>query len=342
MSGQPVAGHRPPSAATSSSHIRLLPETPEPDVEPSALVSVSSLVAADSPRLHGVDVAHAEALAGVDGELPPILVQRSTMRVIDGMHRLSVALSRGQEKIRVQFSDCGEDEAFLLAVAANIKHGLPLTLADRRAAAERIIRIRPDASDRWIAEIAGLAAKTVAAIRRNAADSMPGLTRRVGRDGRIRPLNVAEGRRRATEILTSDPNASLQQIARDAGISVGTVRDVRKKLRQGLDPVAPKPRISPENGETASAKTSKADSEVDFDSILQRLRQDPSLRYTESGRAFLRWLRPPRLMESSDWEGIIDYIPPHCTFDVARIAHSCAATWGAFAEKLDRRNRDCG
>src|SRR5271155_3998957 len=92
-------------------------------------VPLSSLQPADSPRLEGLDAAHAETLAEIESELPPILVQRSTMRVIDGMHRLSAAWIRGHEKIQVQFVDCDEFDAFLVAVAANIRHGLPLTLA---------------------------------------------------------------------------------------------------------------------------------------------------------------------------------------------------------------------
>jgi ParB-like nuclease domain len=301
-------------------------------------VAIDALVAADSPRLDGVDPAHAEALAEVDGELPPIVVHRATMRVIDGMHRLDAARIRGETMICARFFDGDEDEAFLLAVAANTKHGLPLTLTDRRAAAARIIGLRADASDRWIAEIAGLAAKTVAAVRRDARGTVPAPARRLGRDGRFRPLNIAEGRRIASEVLAANPGASLRQVARDAGISVGTARDVREKVRQGIDPVAPRQACA-ETRDAAGTRTRRTGSEVNFDVILNRLRQDPSIRYAQAGRAFLSWLCPPRLMSNPDWEKIIDSIPPHCTFDVIRIARSCALAWTALAEELDQRNR---
>jgi hypothetical protein len=299
-------------------------------------VAIDALVPADSPRLDGVDTAHAEALAEVDGELPPIVVHRATMRVIDGMHRLDAARIRGETMICVRFFDGDEDEAFLLAVAANTKHGLPLTLTDRRAAAARIIGLRADASDRWIAEIAGLAAKTVAAIRRDAHGTAPAPARRV------RPLNIAEGRRIASEVLAANPGASLRQVARHAGISVGTARDVRDKVRQGIDPVVPKQRTCAENRDAVLARTRRTGSEVNFDAILNRLRQDPSVRYTETGRTFLSWLCLPRLMSNPDWEKVIDCIPPHCTFDVIRIARSCALAWTALAEELDQRNRAHG
>jgi ParB-like chromosome segregation protein Spo0J len=305
-------------------------------------VPLSSLHPADSPRLEGLDSAHAETLAEIEAELPPILVQRSTMRVIDGMHRLGAARIRGHEKILVQFVDCDEFDAFLVAVASNIKHGLPLTLADRRAAAERIVGQRPEASDRSIAELSGLAAKTVAAIRRNSGDPLPHATRRLGRDGRIRPLNATEGRRLAQELLATHPEASLRQIARHAGISVGTARDVRERVRQGIDPILSRTHVATARhvGGLSGLNGRKTAEPVDYGAILHRLRTDPAIRYTENGRHFLRWLSPPRLIEPTDWRKIVGCIPPHCTFDIIRIARSCAAVWSEFADELDRYNRE--
>src|SRR5215204_7137150 len=69
------------------------------------LVPVRSLLPADSPRQAGVDLEHTRMLAGIDERLPPIIVHRSTMRVIDGAHRLGAALLRGDEMIEVRFFD---------------------------------------------------------------------------------------------------------------------------------------------------------------------------------------------------------------------------------------------
>ena len=73
------------------------------------------------------------------------------------MHRLSAAKLEGSETIRAEFVDADEQTAFLLAVKANTDHGLPLSVADREAAAERILSWYPYWSDRAIAAIAGLA-----------------------------------------------------------------------------------------------------------------------------------------------------------------------------------------
>ena len=204
-------------------------------------VSIISLRSGESPRLNGEDKAHIARLAETEGPLPPILVDRRSMRVIDGMHRLMAASLKGQETIDVMFFDGSEPDVFLRAVEENVTHGLPLTQADRRVAAERIIETHPQMSDRAIGKAAGLAAKTVAAIRRRSTGESPRSNVRVGRDGRIRPLDSSSARRRAAELLTGQPEASLRDVARVAGISPATVLDVRKRLERGESPVPEKP-----------------------------------------------------------------------------------------------------
>ncbi len=200
-----------------------------------------SLRPADSPRLAGEDKAHIARLAETETPLPPILVDRRTMRVIDGMHRLMAASLQGRESIDVIFFDGSEADVFLRAVQENITHGLPLSQADRRAAAERIIASHPRMSDRAIGHSAGLAAKTVAAIRKSSSEEIPQSNARIGRDGRVRPLDSGAGRRRAAELLAQQPDASLRDVARAAGISPATVLDVRKRLERGQSPVPQKP-----------------------------------------------------------------------------------------------------
>jgi hypothetical protein len=98
----------------------------------SQIVAINSLTLADSPRLAGENREHTMLLAGMDADLPPILVHQSTMRVIDGVHRVRAALLKGRTEIAVTFFDGDQDAAYLLAVRANLAHGLPLSLADRR------------------------------------------------------------------------------------------------------------------------------------------------------------------------------------------------------------------
>lgn len=312
---------------------------------PVVTVPICSLVPSDSPRLSGENTEHARVLAESETPLPPIIVARATMSVIDGMHRVRAALLCGQENIDVQFFDGDVRDAFVLAVKANIAHGLPLSLADRTAAAARIISSHPHWSDRAIASATGLAAKTVGAIRRRCTVEDPQCNTRIGRDGRVRPLNTAEGRRIASELLADRPDASLREIARAAGISLGTAYDVRERLRHGKNPVPLKQRDRkllkdrPKRDESATRRDSLPAVKTtirDRVSILNNLRIDPSLRFAHAGRVLLRLLHVLTI-GTREWEQLIDHVPVHCAPMVSDAARACADAWQEFAEQLERR-----
>jgi hypothetical protein len=318
-------------------HLNLHPAT--------AMVAVSALREADSPRLGGIDSDHARALAEVCEKLPPIIVKRSTMQVIDGMHRLSAARLSGAEQIAVQFFDGSDEDAFLLAVRANITHGLPLTLAERRAAAARVISTHPRLSDRSVASIVGLAAKTVAAVRNRLGGEVAQVKSRVGRDGRVRPLDAAGGRLIAAEVIAAHPDASLREVAERAGISLGTARDVRRRVHAGEHPVPLQQRARTDgasNGRLRRVAESLPQPWIaeDSESILAGLRADPSLRYTEAGRSLLRWLAA-RTVTAAEWQRTIDRMPAHCLLIVSKLARACAHNWLELANELDRRVSEC-
>ncbi|MET7802660.1 ParB/RepB/Spo0J family partition protein [Streptomyces decoyicus] len=310
-------------------------------------VPIATLLPSDSPRISGESVEHAQALAACEAPLPPILVHRRSNRVIDGMHRLRAAAMRGESEIDVWFFDGPEDDAFVLAVETNIKHGLPLSLADRTAAAGRILRSHPEWSDRAIASATGLAAKTVGSIRRRSAEGIPQLQSRLGRDGRVRPLNSASGRERAGKFLVRNPQASLREVAQAAGISPGTARDVRERLRKGEDPVPAGQRdpgdwqayakVSAAVGRrvAASAPTSRRPGR-EHGSKLHMLRKDPSLRLSEPGRLMLRLLDICGLSARQRTQ-LVEFVPRHSAAMVADVARECAEAWLAFAEELDAR-----
>ncbi|MFC4080519.1 transcriptional regulator [Amycolatopsis samaneae] len=310
--------------------------------------------------MRGEDKRHVARLAETDSPLPPILVDRRTMRVIDGMHRLMAASMRGQDAIEVEFFDGDPEEGFLRAVRANVTHGFPLSQADRRAAAIRIVGSHPRLSDRTIAEITGLGARTVASIRRS-SDSVPEAPTRIGRDGKVRPLNGGAGRRRTAEFIASNPNASLREVARAAGVSPGTVRDVRKRLERGEEPTPPEPRqegpverakqvaggpgpaerepgtvtgapVVAEAGE-GTAKSPAVDREA-VRYALEKLLRDPSLRHNEQGRRLLRLVQHTA---AEDWLGATEAVPPHCLAVITHLARHFSEMWLSFAGGLDDR-----
>jgi hypothetical protein len=102
------------------------------------------------------------------------------MRVIDGMHRLRAAMLIGRPTMRALLVDCSEAEIIVLAIQENARHGLPLSLPDREAAAFRLLASATNWSDRMIAETAGLSPGTVAQIRARSTTGS-GQSNRVGR-----------------------------------------------------------------------------------------------------------------------------------------------------------------
>lgn len=306
-------------------------------------VETRSLRASDSPRISGENLEHAQALANMDVELPPIIVHRPTMRVIDGMHRLRAAELRKQENITVQFFDGEEPDAFVLAVKTNIAHGLPLSLTDRKTATARIIATHPHWSDRMIASVTGLAAKTVAEIRKQPGNQFHPAQRRVGQDGRVRPVNSAEGRRRAVELIQDNPRLSLRQVARAAGISPETVRNVRSRLRDSEPPRVPRQRVkitndSPEEN-PKQANITPPILGPDTTTEIKRLRVDPALRFSETGRALLRMLDACAI-DAQSWEDIADNIPSHALDTVARVVQEHSDAWKALAERVAHNARN--
>lgn len=321
------------------------------DSNPVVMIEVSALSVDGSPRLQGEDTAHTRLLAETDATLPPILVHRATMRVIDGVHRVRAAQIKGEPTIAGQFYDGGEDVAFVLAVERNVAHGLPLSTADRKAAAARIITSHPNWSDRAIAASTGLSDRTVRMIRqRSTAEASRSNTRadrsgrveRIGRDGRARPMNSTEGRHRASQIIAEQPTASLRTVAKAAGVSLGTAHDVRERMRRGCDPVPASQRVAASAARLAPQRklnrSVPGSSSRDLRSMLDILRNDPSLKFTDVGRHMLRWLCS-RAIGPKDWEPLLDKIPAHCTKMIAELARSSADAWQEFARELEQRDR---
>ncbi|MHC3470881.1 hypothetical protein ACYF6T_19520 [Streptomyces sp. 7R007] len=328
--------------------------------EPVHLVPVDALSVAACPRLSGEDPDHLRTLLETSSELPPILVHRPTMRVIDGMHRLSVARLRGQSQIAVHYFDGSEEDAFVLAVQNNVRHGLPLSLADRTAAATRIARTHPHWSDRTIARTAGLSPKTVAAIRRRSSAEIPPSNTRIGQDGRMRPVDAGEGRRRASQLIAAHPTMPLREVATKAGISLGTAHDVRERLRTGRDPLperlrrtgSPPPPLpsAPAPQDPATPHPSPARTLPAHDTpaprvlrlperprtpatLLQLLRKDPSLRLTDTGRALLR-LFDAQAQLVPQWDRLVDSFPQHCADMIVDLADTYATYWRHIAAHL--------
>jgi ParB-like nuclease domain len=329
-------------------------------------VPVSGLSRGVYLRQGGTSAAHVQLLLDA-GELPPILVQEDGWRVIDGAHRLEAARHRGDRLIKVRFLDCTDSEALVLGMKANTSHGLPLSKADRVAGARRVVTEHPDWSDRAIASITGLSAKTIASLRtRPAGGAHPG-GKRLGRDGRRRPVSAGEGRRRAAEYLSTHPDAPLRQVAREADVSLGTVHDVSARLRRGVSPernghrvpargLAVHPAGRAANTITAAPDASRTplravppvadgtplrrknhtEAPPTWTGVAAKVAGDPAIRYTDGGKEFLRWMAL-HAVDPGEWREFADSVPAHWLSVVAPIAETISREWNQFAERLKSR-----
>lgn len=349
---------------------------------PTRDVPLSALSPGVSLRQGGTDSAHVQLLVDASGtaELPPILVQVDGCRIIDGLHRAEAARLRGDTGIRARFVDCSNSEALVIAMKANGSHGLPLCRADRLAGAQRVLGSHPDWSDRALAGITGLSAKTIAALRERTGTAAPLDGKRVGQDGRRRPVDAGEGRRRAAEYIAAHPQASLRQVARETDVSLGTVHDVSARLRRGeapergnhqtaalrsahiravetvaVDPAAPptgtdapdvddheRPPLRVAPAEPAPVRRKHTDTPPTWAMVASRMAADPAVRYTTGGREFLRWMQLHAGEPGADWRGFVDAVPPHWLGVIAPIAEHIGREWALMAERLRSKQESGG
>ncbi|MEU7580873.1 helix-turn-helix domain-containing protein [Streptomyces sp. NPDC041068] len=343
----------------------------EPDSE-IHIVPVATLLPADSPRLGGICHDHAQLLAESVKELEPILVHRATGRVVDGMHRLRAAMLRGARDLPVRYVEGSSADLFVHSVAANTRHGLPLTLKDRRAAVVRILASHPHWSDRAIAAVSGVSPKTVGAARKrrssedfphsNEGDDGGKETARVGRDGRVRPLDMPQRREKARLLLAEHPQATLRDVAEEAGVSISTVHRLRRAAsaqppdtgrgRESLPPLSAEaaPRAGDRIGtvvvacEERSLRSISERAEPQAESARAQPRaadslyRDPSIRFTDRGRALLRWINGQN-GELAAGKRLLESVPPHCMRAAAEVARHYAKEWERLADALQHTER---
>lgn len=298
-----------------------------PSDTPIVQVPVASLLRGDSPRLRGESKSHTESMIN-SADMPPIVVFQPTMQVIDGMHRLTAARRRQQDVIAVRFFNGTAEEAFVLAVAANIAHGLPLTPKDRKAAAARILQMFPDWSDRRIASTSGLSHHTVAVIRREpATGQIAQINKRLGRDGRTRALPARDARHVGPTPKGADDKALRQEVPATAEDSVGTVHDVRPRLEQRGEP-------SVGLGVVTNSRTARGYTAV------KRLSSNPAVRFTQDGKALVQLLSRS-LQLANEAPSLTSSAPEHSLDTVADAAVAISESWSRLAQEL-RTKAKCG
>jgi ParB-like chromosome segregation protein Spo0J len=299
------------------------------------MVRVADLSVGYSPRQVKLDEEHVVALLEVVDRLPPVIVDERSMRVLDGVHRLEAARRAGRTELRAVFFSGSETEALVVAVQANIKHGKPLSRAERQAAAAAILRAFPERSDRWVAEVCGLSHSTVARVRQ-AADAMDHGVR-TGRDGRRRPVDPARGQAAVARALEEAPYSSVRQVADAAGVTPSTAHRAVAQLRanEGLS----SPRLQPAvpvaaGGAVATGAAVAIEAAVATEGVSVNLRSGPIEERLDAGVWLARTSVTP-----GDLDSYLVNMPLSRVPEVVDECRRRARTWADMADALEEHFR---
>ncbi len=311
-------------------------------------VPISRLIGTMGVRSQPVDVAHVTQLSQLVDRLPPIVVHRPTMTVVDGVHRLLAIVGAGGTHVDAILIDIDLADAFVLGVQLNSAHGLPLTQRDRRLAITRILGEHPEWSDRRIAEVAGVSPKTVGAVRRTAPD-LPPVTERIGRDGLPRSILANRGQPRTSAIGALDVRQPSGPVASslhpdgapvppDSGTSSepAPIAGGRMVSSRQAGQVGPGPLPDVEAGRGAGRGNGRSS---EIQRTLHRLRLDPSLRDNVVGRTLLRLLSA-HLWDETRLLAVADAVPSHRAADIAYAAKLCSDSWARFAQVVQSSQAD--
>lgn len=163
------------------------------------------MIPLESIRIDGGTLARVDINTAVVDEyaemidlLPPIIVyfDGSHHWLADGFHRYHAARKAGMIMIRADVRDGNLDDARWFATSANKAHGLRRTNADKRKAVVAALRLRPNHSDRAIAEHVGVSSPTVGLMRLELAstENLVSSANRISRDGHIiNTTNIGRG-----------------------------------------------------------------------------------------------------------------------------------------------------
>lgn len=144
-------------------------------------------------------------------ELPPVVVfdDGDTKWLADGYHRVPAHVKTNRQFILAYVMEGNRDAALWFAAGANSDHGVRRSNADKRRQVEMALALKPESSDRAIAEHCGVGNQLVGDVRRQVCEShtCEEPQKRVGRDGKT----YTTAKTQATEPADPDEFAFLDE-----------------------------------------------------------------------------------------------------------------------------------
>ncbi len=289
---------------------------------PFVTIDIERLQSGLSPRASRLDPHHVSSLEEVVGSLPPIMVHEGSMTIIDGHHRLEAVRRSGKKDIKAVIASVSLADASTLAVVANIAHGKPLTITERRRAAERMLKQSPSRSNRSIAAVCGLAPATVACVRAACPPPVSTTTERIGTNGHKTGRCSDDAKELLTNALRDHPERSRRETARDVGVSASTVsRAARRGVpRNNLSGATPGQATFGPAGGSAPASA------------------DPALSSGPACQAFARWFDAHNI-DPVTWPQYVRVIPLSRVYEIADECRRRAKAWTDMAAALEQRTK---
>jgi len=158
---------------------------------------------------------YAEAMERGD-KFPPVSViyDGDDYWLYDGFHRVRAAEKRGEFQIRAEVEQGTREDAVWKSLAANKRHGLRRSQADKRRAIKRALKEwGQEYSDNRIAQHVGCDHKTVGKYRREIADDLGNsqVKERTGSDGRTIDISNIGSGSSTSDTDNSDPKAAEKE-----------------------------------------------------------------------------------------------------------------------------------
>lgn len=250
----------------------------------------------------------------------PVVVRRVDRSIVDGRARVSAAARLGRSHVEVEWFDGSADDARLEFVRRNAAGRDRLTIDERVRAVETVLAIRSDWSDRRIGEVCGTSPKSVARARRRVVLNGSGTDRRIGRDGRTRPVDANATRAQIADAVRARPAASLREIAGALGVSPETVRKVRLTVydeRHRIDEPLPQRLV------------------LLRPPTMTPWRDDRACASRDGGAQFVSWFDETNpVLHPAETAA---QVPISRVYEIADEARRRADWWTAFARELERR-----
>ena len=147
-------------------------------------------------------------------QLPPVVVFDidDGYLLADGFHRVEAAKRLGRTDIDADVREGTRKDTEEYAALANLKHGKPLTRAERKEAVVRLLKLRPERANQWIAQDMGCSVNSVIKYREEleAGFQIATLEKLIGKDGKEYPRNIEQPKKDEAESPVEEHQPQLE------------------------------------------------------------------------------------------------------------------------------------